>query len=119
MTDIDLWVVNALRAALPGDVKVGVVDPSGASRFVQVRYDGGTELDVLRERGRLTLNVYADRLDTVKALADLVRTALDTAVQNTGVIMKCVKGFGWNRVAESDQALSHLVAGFDLIVRRA
>jgi len=48
-----------------------------------------------------------------------VRTALDTAVQNTGVIMKCVKGFGWNRVAESDQALSHLVAGFDLIVRRA
>jgi hypothetical protein len=117
MIDIDLWVINALRAALPADVKVGV-EQVKAARFVQVRYDGGYELDIVRERGRLTLNVFSDRLDTVKTLAGQVRDALDAAVWNTGVIIKCVKTYGWSRVAESDTSLSHLVAGFDLIVRR-
>jgi len=118
MTDIDLWVCDALRAALPAGVKVGV-EEIRATRSVQVRYDGGAELDIVRERGRLTLNVFADRLDTVKTLAGQVRDALNAAVENTGVIIKCVKAYGWSRVAEGDTSLSHLVAGFDLIVRRA
>lgn len=120
--DVELWATGYLRGALDArsepyatGVKVDHKVPSPIpTRLVQVRRDGGPQLNPVLEVARLTVNVWAATEKDVTDLTSLVR-ALLAAAPGDGAVKRVANTSGPSPVPDSTPRRTFVV---ELTIRR-
>lgn len=118
--DLEKWATDYLRALLADLGEAGVFVSNSlpatlADRMVIVRRDGGPRLDVVRERARLSVRVWALTKKDTHDLAALVRAGLEASADGRPVHRVS------NLSGPSNVPLEHerpsILMSFDLITR--